>query len=133
MLDISELSMFVSGYQGNIQDCSKAKSRSILKPVVTRGVSRETSSCVSPLPSHNISRVSEIVHRRATGLCGNTYVYIYIYIYIYIYTYVYIYIYIYTHTHVCMHMYIYIYIYVSQLRQMLRHKQHTRMWIVWEG
>ena len=35
--------------------------------VITWGVSRETSSCPSPLPSHNISRMSYHPRRRATN------------------------------------------------------------------
>ena len=38
--------------------------------VITRGVSRETSSCCAPLPSHNISRMPYHARRRAVGYRG---------------------------------------------------------------
>ena len=96
--------------------------------VMARGASRETSSCCSPLLSHNISRMSYHARRRAAGfrktnqqyfassidrtirardgrssqslsLCLYIYIYIHTYVYIYIYIYKYICIYIYIYTH----------------------------------
>ena len=38
--------------------------------VITRGVSHETSSCVSPVPGHRVSPMSYHARRRSTEICG---------------------------------------------------------------